>query len=366
MYHAGIWGGICDDEWDISEARIACKTLGFPGTIAATHGGAYGHTPAKIWMDNMYCYGGEKNLEVGSSYSDVHVNNWNAIKKCRFDGWGVHDCDRTEAAGVRCEPIPPPSTTTTTTTPRPKIPVANIAETLEVRLAGGRVEEEGRLELRFNGGEWGVACGDGWGTREAMVACRQLGMNYAAASIVTHMFGGANQTRVVSGLACRGDEENLLGCDHDQAGDVFCPGEGVYDIAGVVCTDTQADLQPDISMLVGSAYLEDKALFLLQCAMEENCMATQAYVERQENPYWQHRTRRLLRFTTAITNIGTADFRPFIPKTSWQWHACHMVVYNCSAWLRLKLNTKMDLNPTPLHYTTPPETFRNFLDKLGS
>ena len=65
MYHAGIWGGICDDEWHISEARIACKTLGFPGTIAATHGGVYGHTPAKIWMDNMYCYGGEDKLEVG-------------------------------------------------------------------------------------------------------------------------------------------------------------------------------------------------------------------------------------------------------------------------------------------------------------
>ena len=39
---------------------------------------------------------------------------------------------------------------------------------------------------------------------------------------------------------------------------------------------------------------------------------------------------------------------------------------NCSAWLRLKLNTKMGLNPTTLHHTTPPVTFRVLQDKLGS
>ena len=92
-----------------------------------------------------------------------------------------------------------------------------------------------------------------------------------------------------------------------------------------MCTDTQADLAPDMMELMTSAYLEDKAMFLLQCAMEENCVAGGAYIERQTNPYWQQVTRRLLRFTTAISNIGTADFRPFIPKDAWQWHACHQV-----------------------------------------
>ena len=32
-----------------------------------------------------------------------------------------------------------------------------------------------------------------------------------------------------------------------------------------------------------------------------------------------------LRFTAAIANVGSADFRPFIPKSSWEWHACHQV-----------------------------------------
>ena len=58
--------------------------------------------------------------------------------------------------------------------------------------------------------------------------------------------------------------------------------------------------------------------------MEENCLAAEAYRMRRENPNFTLETRRLLRFTTSIENIGDADFRPFIPKSAWQWHACHM------------------------------------------
>jgi len=159
--------------------------------------------------------------------------------------------------------------------------------------------------------------------REAIVTCRQLGLGYVSQYLETARYGGSHQPRVISGLSCRGDEEALIECQHDMLGEVFCPGEGDTDIAAVVCTDKQADLEPDIYQLVTSAYLEDRPLVLLQCAMEENCLASGAYTERQENPYWQQVTRRLLRFTTAISNIGNADFRPFIPKESWQWHACH-------------------------------------------
>ena len=68
IYHKGVWGGICDDEWDNLEATIACKTLGFSDALAATHGSRYGNTPANIWMDSLYCYGTEKSLQVMSQF----------------------------------------------------------------------------------------------------------------------------------------------------------------------------------------------------------------------------------------------------------------------------------------------------------
>ncbi|KAH9359794.1 hypothetical protein HPB48_020987 [Haemaphysalis longicornis] len=47
-----------------------------------------------ILMDNLYCTGQEQHIE-----------------ECPFDGWGVHDCGRDEAAGVECLlPRPPPTT----------------------------------------------------------------------------------------------------------------------------------------------------------------------------------------------------------------------------------------------------------------
>ena len=208
----------------------------------------------------------------------------------------MHDCERTEAAGVECAAPDVPPTAPPTTTPRPRVPVSSVWDELEVRLAGGRTGQEGRLEVRAGQSQpWGVVCGDGWGLREAVVACRHLGLGYAAAALETDEFGGGNVSLVVSGLSCLGNEESLLECGHDPVELLWCPGEGSHALAGVVCTDRQADLQPDLYQLITSAYLEDKPLFLLQCAMEENCLASQAYTEREENPYWQQVSRRLLR-----------------------------------------------------------------------
>lgn len=81
-------------------------------------------------MDNVLCDGNESELT-----------------NCRFDGWGHHDCDISEAAGVICQIEQEPEQ------PKPKVLLKKYKHHLhkhhkmEVRLNGGRTSNEGRVEV---------------------------------------------------------------------------------------------------------------------------------------------------------------------------------------------------------------------------
>ncbi|XP_077086832.1 galectin-3-binding protein A-like isoform X3 [Siphateles boraxobius] len=86
IYHDGQWGTVCDDEWDVAEAQVVCRQMGFPGAISVTTGGQYGEGSGQIWLDDMNCKGSERSLSG-----------------CSFKGWGVTDCTHKEDAGVICD-----------------------------------------------------------------------------------------------------------------------------------------------------------------------------------------------------------------------------------------------------------------------
>ena len=105
IYYNGTWGTICDDNWDIIDARynclrchtkplyhfhlisVVCRQLGFGDALRAYTGGYFGgvDTSIPIHLDEVQC-----------SASDHYLS------ECRHNGWGNNDCSHTEDAGVAC------------------------------------------------------------------------------------------------------------------------------------------------------------------------------------------------------------------------------------------------------------------------
>ncbi|KAL7885743.1 hypothetical protein AOLI_G00060380 [Acnodon oligacanthus] len=208
---------------------------------------------------------------------------------------------------------------------------------LSMRIVGGRTDYEGRVEVQV-GSRWGTLCSDGWSTREAMVACGQLGLGYALHAITeTWYWDSSNVTEMVmSGVKCRGDEMTLSDCQHHQV--VSCKRAGPQFAAGIICSDSASDMVLNAPLVERSVYIEDRPLHLLYCAAEENCLSKSAV-----RANWPYGHRRLLRFSSEIHNVGRADFRPRLGRHSWVWHECHRHYHSMDIFTNYDL---LDLNGT--------------------
>lgn len=78
-----MWGTVCDDRWGLADAHVVCRMLNYSkasGTGSDTVSGS-----GYILLDEVKCRGNEKSLE-----------------QCRHKGWGQHNCEHSEDAGVTC------------------------------------------------------------------------------------------------------------------------------------------------------------------------------------------------------------------------------------------------------------------------
>ena len=79
------WGTVCDDNWDIQDAKVVCHQLGYPDAVAAPLYAHYGEGSGEILLDGVHCLGTESDLFT-----------------CEHNGIGNHDCSHYEDASVEC------------------------------------------------------------------------------------------------------------------------------------------------------------------------------------------------------------------------------------------------------------------------
>lgn len=86
IFHAGAWGTVCDDEFDIYDAMVACRQMGFLMALSVVPAAYYGDGSGPIHLDNMRCTGGENNL----------------MECPRGNARAEHDCQHSEDIGIVC------------------------------------------------------------------------------------------------------------------------------------------------------------------------------------------------------------------------------------------------------------------------
>ena len=82
VYYNGEWGTVCDNGWDLNDAEVVCRELGYGKATATICCAFYGHGSGQIWLRHLNCVGTEQTI---GSCSDEN-------------GY----CDHREDASVRC------------------------------------------------------------------------------------------------------------------------------------------------------------------------------------------------------------------------------------------------------------------------
>nr|XP_039256746.1 deleted in malignant brain tumors 1 protein-like [Styela clava] len=190
IYHGGIWGTICDDGWDIKDAEVVCRMMGFPEAKSAPVRAYYGKGIGQIWLSSVSCSGDEQRLE-----------------NCNHGSWGSHHCSHDEDASVHCLPT--------------------------VRLADGQLNK-GRVEI-FHAGAWGTICDFSWDIEDARVVCRTLKFPGVISALKNAYYGEGTGQIWLNNVNCDGNEDSLDQCLHNSWGSHSC-SHG--DDAAVECLST--------------------------------------------------------------------------------------------------------------------------------
>ena len=83
---SGEWQTVCDDFWDIREAEVVCRWLGYGYAILAIQGAAFGQGSGRQWERIWQCNGNETSLDDCSSSRSFCSHSEDASVICSGSG----------------------------------------------------------------------------------------------------------------------------------------------------------------------------------------------------------------------------------------------------------------------------------------
>ncbi|CAI5689235.1 unnamed protein product [Oreochromis niloticus] len=192
VYHNNVWGTVCDDGWDLTDAEVVCRQLNCGSALEVPQSAHFGAGTGQIWLDNVTCSGSESSLT-----------------ECQHSGFGSNGCEHGQDAAVICSAV-------------------------SIILTGsGSTRCSGRVEVYHNN-SWGTVCDDGWDLNDAEVVCRQLNCGSALEVPPSAHFGAGTGQIWLDNVTCSGSESSLTECQHSGFRSNRC--EHGQD-AAVICSD---------------------------------------------------------------------------------------------------------------------------------
>lgn len=85
ILYNNTWGTICDHNWDMKDAMVVCRQLGFEAAKGALCCANYGEGNGPIWLDYVNCNGNETDLF-----------------DCQHSQFGSKNCHHSHDASVIC------------------------------------------------------------------------------------------------------------------------------------------------------------------------------------------------------------------------------------------------------------------------
>jgi len=292
---------VCDDDWTLVNAHVACKQLGFIGALAFTKESRFGSSSRDFIMDSVRCDGTEERLIDCQHNTDHDCREGEAAgvlcdtrsKKEELDIESTcfssnvsyspgsfidydivaspYDCQKLCASHSECtyftfytdtnkcyrkttnlalpkrgaisgpRQCPGNGTNITTSTLPPRD--CNLPGV--VCLKQGSSPNEGNVYI---GGK--PVCDDHWDARDGRVVCRELGFKDMLTTYVRSHFGMVSRNFAMDNVECTGTEQRLRMCHHSKSDD--CDrNEG----AGVTCDNDEPIEIPEPCRAAGKVCL---------------------------------------------------------------------------------------------------------------